>query len=646
MKKRWKYVLLFLLVLVLSSGFCLSMNRVNNKYTAPGAQGMDGLMVLSGEELEKHDIHFLVHGWEFYPDVLLEPADFEAGAGDEYMVYTSIGERTRFDWLDDEDAHGCGTYVMNLRLPAAAADYALQLPEIYSAYRLYINGELAAQAGNPDPQAYRDATRSRIVSFEAGGSAKIILAVNNRSHFYSGLVYPPALGRSDAIVRLQGVMWCVCACMVLAGLLGAVVSLRIGMKMKRRSAGLFALLCLSAAMNSAAPLLHGFAELPVQPWYALEVFLIYIASALIVVLQNRICCADGRLAHGVEKAAFAFCALALAYGLCAARLEAAHMRLFSLLSALFKAGCAAWLMGVSLHAMLRRRIPVDALFYAAAFHAAMLAWDRILPDYEPIYGGWFAQWSMLVMILVIGCTLWQELVFAYSYSVTFAEENRQLQRQLDMQMEHARQVSACLQENQRLVHDFRHHVRTIQGMALRLCPEDESGGRNSLMNYLDELCDSKLPQGEAQIHAMCSLPAVDALLQYYSRAAANSGVSAMLQLHIPAGLGLSELEWCAVLGNLLENALEGGRRSGVQHPEMHIVSKWTGKTFFLMVENSYNGSYSRMGEAFLSGKRGNRCPGVGLESVRETIRRHGGSVEFFPMEASFRVGITLALPEE
>ena len=76
---------------------------------------------------------------------------------------------------------------------------------------------------------------------------------------------------------------------------------------------------------------------------------------------------------------------------------------------------------------------------------------------------------------------------------------------------------------------------------------------------------------------------------------------------------------------------------------MHISTKWTGKTFFLMVENSYDGCYARQGNAFLSGKRGNRCPGIGLESVREKILRHGGSVEVYPMENSFRVGIALTV---
>ena len=58
------------------------------------------------------------------------------------MIYTSIGERTRFDQPDGVTPHGCGTYALTLDLPETPAQYGLELPEIYSAYRLYLNGNL------------------------------------------------------------------------------------------------------------------------------------------------------------------------------------------------------------------------------------------------------------------------------------------------------------------------------------------------------------------------------------------------------------------------------------------------------------------------------------------------------------------------
>ena len=55
MKANLKRISTLLLVLALSLAFCLAMNHFNNKYTAPGTQPIDGLLILSEEELELDD---------------------------------------------------------------------------------------------------------------------------------------------------------------------------------------------------------------------------------------------------------------------------------------------------------------------------------------------------------------------------------------------------------------------------------------------------------------------------------------------------------------------------------------------------------------------------------------------------------------
>lgn len=640
MKANLKRIFTLLLVLALSAAFCLALNRFNNKYTAPGIQPMEGLLVLSEEELDAHSIHYLINGWAFYPDVLLRPENLQAG--NNYMVYTSIGEHTRFDLLDAKNLHGCGTYVLNLCLPDMNDAYALHLPEIYSAYRLYINGRLAAQAGNPDAADYQPRTQSRIVSFEAGGAVQLVLNVGNWSHFYSGLVYPPALGKADDVARLQNAQTAISGCVVLIGMLGAALSLWLGIRMKQENARLFALLCFAGALNVGAPMLHFFLELPLQPWYALEICLGYCTAAIILCLQNRLCQVQKWYAQIVETAAFAFCVLALIYGLCSSKLNVLHTEIFSVLVMLFKLVSAGWMLGVSLKALVQQNMDVGQLFYGAVFYAAMLIWDRILPEYEPILGGWFPQWGTLVFTMLIAYMLWREIAYSYTYSVAFAEEHRQLKRQLDMQLEHAQAIAGSHQENQRRVHDFRQHIRSIRGMAESIKSQYETQeSYEGLIAYLDRLEQPETSQGEARPDALCNIPAVDALLQYYNRLAGNKGIEAQLHLFIPESLPLNDLEWSSVLGNLLENALEGCTRANSEHPRIHIITKWTGKTFFLMIENSYNGFYKRRGDLFLSEKRSYQFTGIGLESVREKITHHGGTLDVYPMENLFRVGISL-----
>ena len=189
MKPVHRQLLALLLAVVLGSALCLSLYVWDNKSTRPAAQPMDGLLTLTDEELGQTDLHCLVHGWACYPGVLLTPEEWTAHGTEHYMSYTSIGERTRFDQPDGVTPHGCGTYALTLDLPETPAQYGLELPEIYSAYRLYLNGNLELQVGEPDLKHYQPRTQNRMVTFTGSGLTTILLAVRDDSHFYSGLVY-------------------------------------------------------------------------------------------------------------------------------------------------------------------------------------------------------------------------------------------------------------------------------------------------------------------------------------------------------------------------------------------------------------------------------------------------------------------------
>ena len=131
---------------------CITLYFLNNKYTDPAPQAENGYLDLTQETEETYPLRFLRDGWAFYPDTLLGPEDFNDGAPKEYMVYTSIGDFTRFDRMGTrETPFGCGTWVLDLWLPETG-DYALELPEIFSAYRFYVNDRLVLQTGDPDPE--------------------------------------------------------------------------------------------------------------------------------------------------------------------------------------------------------------------------------------------------------------------------------------------------------------------------------------------------------------------------------------------------------------------------------------------------------------------------------------------------------------
>ena len=167
-------ICLMLAVILIASGSYLFLYRFNNKYTNPSLQPANGLLYLYEENLEQRPLLFLTSGWAYYPDELLTPEDLTP-----YMVYTEIGQYSHFNLLGNNQLpHGCATYALWISLPPGTV-CALELPEIFSSCKVYIDDKLVSQTGNPDPSAYKARTQEHFLTFTSTGTTQILIAVSD-----------------------------------------------------------------------------------------------------------------------------------------------------------------------------------------------------------------------------------------------------------------------------------------------------------------------------------------------------------------------------------------------------------------------------------------------------------------------------------
>ncbi|MDL2294155.1 ATP-binding protein, partial [Ruminococcaceae bacterium OttesenSCG-928-D13] len=165
----------------------LSLYRWDNKYTQPGPKALAGLLYLDGGQAE--GLHFLTSEWEYYPDVLLAPGDFGVPAPQPEQ-YVFIGGYSNFSaGQAQRGPHGQASYRLTVRLPEQPRAYALLMPDVYCAYRLYVNGRLLLEMGAPEADGYTPRLGERTVAFEASGSVEILLAVAGREYITAGLTH-------------------------------------------------------------------------------------------------------------------------------------------------------------------------------------------------------------------------------------------------------------------------------------------------------------------------------------------------------------------------------------------------------------------------------------------------------------------------
>lgn len=642
MKELNKRIFSLILAVLLSSLFFIGLNRFDNKYTHESIQAKDGLLALSAQDMADNPIRYLVDGWAFYPGALLTPEDFAGGDPNRYMVYTSIGERTHLDDLGARnDPHGSGSYVLHLRLPKGLATYALDLPEVFSAYRLYVDDRLYLEMGNPDPDQYASETQRRLVTFDADGKATILLAVSDYSHFYSGLVYPPAFGTPLTLNTARGILLGVCLLIDTLGLVAAVLALYVGLRMKHKNALLFSLTCLTMCGFTSYALLHSAAALPVFPWYAFELALGYLLTLLVVLLHNRICDVDERTRRISAGVIGAFGVLALCYGLFSSVLTVPVKELFSAAVFAFKGVSALYLLTTAGLSLKGHRAQAEPVFYASVFYATGFVWDRIFPEFEPMLFGWFSEWGSLALVLAIGYTLWRDITSAYAHSLAFAEEHRQVSRQLAMQVEYAKQISLRSEENSKINHDHRQHLRTAASIAEKLKEsEDSKDVGRELIAYLQKISEDSIAVSGIPHDAFSQNIAIDALLQYYLTVAMNNKIETTVSFDMPPLLP-TDVELCTVLGNLLENAVEACLGVPESQRKIDITAEQIGREFYLRIENSFDGIFIQKSGRYLSKKRKSLHFGIGLESVREIALRYGGMLTLEPEGNNFCAGVVL-----
>lgn len=630
-----RLILALALTLLFSSAVFLFFNRFDNKYTQNTPQAINGALYVSEEDWTNTPTRYLRDGWRYYTDRLLTPETL-ARQGDDYQ-YISIGEESNFAADNPQgNPHGSASYEMTLYLPEKEHSYAIELPEVYSAYRFYINGKRVLQMGEPDADAYRDRTQCRIITFEGSGKTTLLLAVSDYSWVYSGLVYPPAFGEPLNLNTSRGVRIGFCLIMLTVTVMLVIFTLYLAIRTQGRRSNmwLFSLLCLATAVFISYSVVHGILLLPIQPWYSVELCSGYLVTLLVILLHNRICEAEHHAQIISGLAAGAVFVVSLLYGLSAARLTLPVMTAYSRLVFGMKLFTAIYLLATAAVAVRRSIGKAAVLLCADMIYACAFVWDRLLPNYEPILGGWFQEWGSVSLIAAIGVVLGYDVAMGYRHSLVYAEEQRQMKRQLAMQVEHLRQMNQKVDESAKLRHDFRHHLRTLMALS-------EEGHKEELVNYIRGI--TEINEG-TRLGRLTENVELDALVQYYSNLAQSNGIHFRARLLLPAKLDFPAVDLCGLLGNLLENAVEACQRQKSGDRIIFIAGRLQDGQLEFVVDNSFEGEVKTKGGKYLSSKRSGF--GLGVSSVLETVERYNGVINLYADDKGFHAEVSLPLGTE
>lgn len=612
-RNKW-FPLLLALALSASCLACWLCYRYDNKYTMAHPYVKLGVTEPDMDWYDGHPFFYLADGWAFYRDRLLTPEETGATTPDAYFY---LGRYGGFHLGDpDADPHGRGTYRMVVLLDGTPRQYALELPPVYSRWRLWVNGELVQSVGLGDVGV--PGRESRAAVFTASDKIEIVAAVEDESSYYSGMVYPPALGSLAAVDKVLSARLLLHGGAVVLALALGLFCLIAGTLLRfAKPYRALTFLCLCLAGTTAGPVLDAFGI----PWTGSPgqracFYGLFLALAWTV---GKVCGLSKKLQWSAAGVGLAVCAAVLLQPLLPIH-SARGMLALSAALGLYKLLTALWILAVSTWALRREKRGSAALLCGGMIFAGALVMDRMLPVYEPIYGGWFAELAGWAVLVLIGGAALMDTVALY-------RSDAALRTELAVRAEHARLQQEYVRETRERLHESR-------GRLTRMTHYLDAGRLDELRACLAELS----PAGLGDPGQYTGNTLVDAVLSAAFARAEREGVYVEQELSpLPEKLPYADADLTTVLMNLLDNALEANARLGPDEPRW--LSLRIAPTEGGLEIACQNAAPPPDGEATSKADKG--AHGFGLPLIRKAAARYGGRLELQRLDDCCGVSVTL-----
>ena len=189
-----------------------------------------------------------------------------------------------------------------------------------------------------------------------------------------------------------------------------------------------------------------------------------------------------------------------------------------------------------------------------------------------------------------------------------------------------------LQQQERQVrqlrHDMRNHLTVVQGLLER---EDTQGA----VGYLEQMAGSQALQG---VRRFCENESANVVLSAKAEAMEQAGITADFAVSLPKDLPVADTDLAALLGNALDNAIEGVQNAAVK--KITLRCRVDKGLLMLRLENPVGGEVN---PDLSTTKADKFSHGFGIPGMREIAERYHGTLDADVKDGCFILFICLMI---
>lgn len=206
-----------------------------------------------------------------------------------------------------------------------------------------------------------------------------------------------------------------------------------------------------------------------------------------------------------------------------------------------------------------------------------------------------------------------------------------LQQAFKSQEKSVEETKILYQSVRSIRHDLKQHFQVALTML-------HSGKINEAVDYMEKYNDTVLDGISNKV--FCDNDVVNYIINSKSKICSDRHIKIYIYIanEIPE---FSDLDLCVLLGNALDNAIEGV--SGEGNNEIYLELRNVDNFFMISVKNTIINSVLEDNPNLISKEK--EVHGLGILSMKEVVQKYNGSIEFYESDNKFCCDMLLDIPD-
>lgn len=237
---------------------------------------------------------------------------------------------------------------------------------------------------------------------------------------------------------------------------------------------------------------------------------------------------------------------------------------------------------------------------------------------------YFAFFPLLITFTLI-------IILFYIIYIEKRNEIRLVNSQNEMLEKNYHEMITLYQNRDRIFHDMKNHLSVL---SMLIAEQDI----NKAEDYISKINEPIL---ELEHKKFTGNRIVDIILNDKAEKARASDIRLNIKVEDLNEDEIQDIDWCAILANLLDNAIEACCRVTKKDKLIDLCIMQNDYTTFIEIKNTYEDKIKTLNNKLVSNKDNKNLHGIGMESVQNTVEKYNGIFEYGWGDDIFTINISL-----